>query len=128
MPLLLGIDIGSSGTKAVLLDPGAGLVAVAQWPTPLHAPGPAYAEADPADWWRATCSLVPELLRTAGRPAGDVAAVAVAGLVPAVICCDEAGRPLRQAILYNDARAVAEIAELRAELDGVDLCGAPARR
>ncbi len=121
MSLLLGIDIGSSGTKAVLLHPGAGLVAVGQRATPLHAPGPAHAEADPADWWAATCSLVPELLRTAGAAAGDVTAVAVAGLVPAVICCDGAGRPLRPAILYNDARAVAEIAELRAELRGVDL-------
>ncbi len=120
MALLCGIDIGSSGTKAVLLDPDTGLVAVAQRDTPLHAPGPAHAEADPADWWAATCALVPELLATAGASAADIDAVAVVGLVPAVICCDADGRPLRRAIMYNDARAGIEIDELRAALPGVD--------
>jgi xylulokinase len=119
-PLLLGLDVGSSGTKAVLLEPGSGIVASAQRDTPLHAPGPAYAEADPADWWDATCALVPELLGRAAAGADRIAAVAVAGLVPAVIPLDEAGRPLRRAIMYNDARAVDEIAELAAALPGVD--------
>ena len=120
--LLLGIDIGTTGTKAVLLDASAGrVVASASRPAALHTPGPGIAEADTADWWGNICELVPELLRIAGADNGAIATVAASGMVPAVVPLDRAGTPLRRAILQNDARAGKEIDELSEQLRALDL-------
>jgi len=119
--LLLGIDLGSSGTKAVLLDAQSGIVASATRETPLHSLHTGWAEADPRDWWRNVTELVPELLATAGARSHDVVGIAASGMVPAVLCLDEHREPLRFAILQNDARAHLEIDELRIALADVDL-------
>jgi len=119
--LLLGIDLGSSGVKAVLLDPERGIVASSTRDVALHSDHPGWAEADPREWWDAVRILVPALLAESGSSNGDVAAVAVAGMVPAVLVLDAAGAPLRRAILQNDARATVEIKEIRTRLDGLDL-------
>ena len=123
---VLGIDVGTTSTKVVLADPAVGVVAQASEPAALSSPHPGWAEADPAQWWANLASLVPAVLAAAsaatGKPvtAADIAAVATTGMVPAVIPADEAGRPLRSAILQNDARATAEIRELAAALPGLD--------
>jgi xylulokinase len=119
--MLLGIDIGSSGVKAALVDPDEGVLATAQEEVRLFSPRPGWAEADPDHWWRAVCSLVPRLLQETGRTSQDVEAVANAGMVPAVLALDSSGRPLRQAILQNDARATEELDELSALLADIDL-------
>lgn len=119
--LTLGIDLGSSATKAVLVDPGTGVVASASRPVDLQSSHAGWAEADPQRWWLNVTALVPELLATAGVRAADVGAVACAGMVPAVLCLDDRNTPVRPAILQNDARAAKEIAELASELEGVDL-------
>lgn len=119
--MLLGIDLGSSAVKAVLLDPSVGIVASLSREVTLFSDHAGWAEADPQEWWRAVCSLVPALLDVAGARSGDVGGVAVTGMVPAVLALDERGRPLRRAILQNDARATAEIAEIRETLGEFDL-------
>jgi hypothetical protein len=83
-PLLLGIDLGSSGVKAVLLDPQEGIIATKSDGVALYSDHPGWAEADPNDWWAAVCVLVPQLIHAAGVSAADISAVAVAGMVPAV--------------------------------------------
>jgi xylulokinase len=124
--LVLGIDVGTTSTKVVLADPAAGVVAQASEPVALSSPHPGWAEADPAQWWSNLATLVPAVLAaasaTTGRPvtAADVAAVATTGMVPAIIPVDDAGRPLRLAILQNDARATREIRELAAALPDLD--------
>jgi xylulokinase len=124
--LVLGIDVGTTSTKVVLADPAAGVVAQASEPVALSSPHPGWAEADPGQWWANLVALVPAVLAAAstgsGKPvtAADIAAVATTGMVPAVIPADAAGRPLRRAILQNDARATAEIRELAAALPGLD--------
>lgn len=120
-PLLLGIDLGSSGVKAVLLDPERGIVASATRAVALFSDHPGWAEADTREWWDAVCALVPELLALARATASDIAAVATTGMVPAVVALDDNGAALRRAILQNDARATLEIEELKARLEGVDL-------
>jgi xylulokinase len=131
VPLVLGIDIGTTSTKVVLADPAAGVVAQASEPVALSSPHPGWAEADPAQWWANLASLVPAVLAAASTAPGntgtgksvtaaDIAAVATTGMVPAVIPVDDGGRPLRSAILQNDARATAEISELAAALPDLD--------
>lgn len=119
--MFLGLDIGSSAVKAILLDLEHGVVAAASAPVALHSPAAGWAEADTAEWWDAVRALVPQLRDAAGADPGAIEAVAVAGMVPALVALDATGRPLRRAILQNDARATAEVARLRAELAGADL-------
>lgn len=117
----IGVDIGTTGTKTVLLDTSAGIVATATRETALHSPAPGFAEADTAQWYRNTIESIREVMSTAGASPDAVAAVATSGMVPAVIPVDGAGKPLRHAILQNDARAHAEVAALAGALAGVDL-------
>ena len=118
--LVLGLDVGTTGTKAVLADPVQGVVAQASAPAALGSPHPGWAQADPAQWWGNVCALVPQVLGEAGVTAADVAAVATTGMVSAVIPADGSGGPLRPAILQNDTRASREVRELAAAVGGLD--------
>ncbi|MHB1538282.1 MAG: FGGY-family carbohydrate kinase [Solirubrobacteraceae bacterium] len=117
----LGLDIGSSAVKGILLDAERGVLASAELPVELHSARPGWAEADPEQWWRAICALAPELLAQAGAVAAEVDAVAACGMVPAVLALDRSGQPLRRAILQNDARAAHELQELTSELADLDV-------
>jgi xylulokinase len=118
--LVLGLDVGTTGTKAVLADPRSGVVAQASAAATLSSPHPGWAQARPAQWWSNVCALVPQVLGEAGVTAADVAAVSATGMVPAVIPADGSGSPLRDAILQNDTRAKDEVRELAAALPGLD--------
>jgi xylulokinase len=111
--LLLGIDIGTTATKGIVLDPGVGLVAEAERPVVLHADRPGWAEEEVGDWWANVVALCAELV-----PGREIAAVGVSGMVPCVILQDGDGAPIRRSIQQNDARATAEIAEVTARLAG----------
>jgi xylulokinase len=108
MSLLLGLDIGTTATKGLLLDSEQGVVAVGERASDLHSPHPGWAEEDPRQWLDNVYSLCHEL-----APSGKVDAVGVAGMVPCVILLDDEGTPLRMSIQQNDARAVDEIVELQ---------------
>jgi len=117
--LLLAIDVGTTATKCLLLDAGRGVIAEYERPAGLSSARPGWAEEDPGAWWANVRELVAEAVTGAGgRP---VAAVGVTGMVPALLCLDAGGRPLRAAILQNDARADREIGELREALAGADV-------
>lgn len=117
----IGIDIGTTGTKTVLLDTASGIVAQAGRESALHSPIPGAAEADPAQWHANVVDSIREVLHTSGVAPADVTAIATSGMVPAVIPVDEHARPLRHAILQNDARATDELRTLAAALADTDL-------
>ncbi|MEW5813366.1 MAG: FGGY-family carbohydrate kinase [Actinomycetota bacterium] len=117
----LGVDIGTTGTKTVLLDTEAGIVATATRNTALHSPAPGYAEADTEQWDRNVVESIREVLQVSGVAPDQVGALATSGMVPAVVPLDDARRPLRRAILQNDARAHREVADLAAVLTGANL-------
>jgi xylulokinase len=119
--LLLGLDLGTTATKCVLADPGRGVIAEGSRPVALATAQPGWAEEDPATWWRNACELIPAVLAAAGRAAGDVRGIGVSGMVPALVCLDDVGRPLRPSIQQNDARAADEVARLRRALAGADV-------
>jgi xylulokinase len=124
--LTIGIDIGTTGTKTVLLDVSRGIVAQASRDTTLFSPGPGFAEADTAQWLTNVVDSIREIRSVAGVGPGDVDAIAVSGMVPAVVPVDGRGHALRRAILQNDARAHHEIGQLAmalADLDLVSLTG-----
>ncbi len=109
---VVGIDVGTTAVKAVLLDEEANLVAEASHPHHLQSPHPGWAEEDPADWWAGTRAVLAELAGKADL--AGVAAVAVSGMVPALVLLDDEGRVLRPAIQQNDARHAEEIAWFKA--------------
>jgi xylulokinase len=117
----IGIDIGTTGTKTVLFDVSRGIVADASRETTLFSPAPGYAEADTAQWLTNVIDSIREVTSLARIQSGDIDAIAVSGMVPAVVPVDGRGNALRRAILQNDARAHHEIAQLAAALVDVDL-------
>jgi len=117
----IGIDIGTTGTKTVLFDTTRGIIAQASRETVLHSPEPGYAEADTGQWYANVIGSVREILASSGVPGDNVGAVAVSGMVPAVVPVGIDGNPLRRAILQNDARAHNEVDELAAVLRDVNL-------
>src|SRR4051794_35498149 len=117
----IGIDIGTTGTKTVLLDTTRGIVATAARETALHSSGPGIAEADTEQWRTGVVESIREVLTTSGVAPADVGALSTSGMVPAVVPVDEHGNALRRAILQNDARAHREVAALADKLATIDL-------
>src|SRR6266403_1762547 len=118
MPILLGIDIGTTSTIGILIDTEGRTLATASRPSDLRSLRANWAEEDPNQWWANACAIVPELCRQAGCAAGGIAAAGATGMVPAVVLLDRQGRVLRPSMQQNDARALHEIAEMRASFDG----------
>ena len=114
--MLLGLDVGTTALKAVVLDPARGIIAAASLAHASTSPGPSYSEADPRDWLAGAIAIVPQVCAAASIAPSDISAVGVAGCVPCLLMLDEDDEPLRPALLYNDGRAEREIDELRAEL------------
>ncbi len=117
MSLLLGLDIGTTSTIGILIDVEGATLATASRPSELLSRHPNWAEEDPSRWWSNVCAVIPELFAKAGVRASEVAAVGVTGMVPTTILLDKDGRPLRNSIQQNDARAVREIEEVKHAVD-----------
>lgn len=116
MQHLLGIDVGTSGTKALLVDPAGTVVAAATREYPLSTPRPQWSEQTPEDWWRATTGSVRAVLEQAGVAAGDVAAIGLTGQMHGLVLVDASGRVLRPAILWNDQRTAAQCDAIHARV------------
>src|SRR5271166_5613305 len=117
MPCVLGLDIGTTSTIGVLIRLPDQMLGLASRPVALRSHHVGWAEEDPEQWWGNVGEIVRELMRTSGAAPADVAAVGVAGMLPAVVLLDPAGRLLRPSIQQSDARCGAEVDELRAEID-----------
>jgi xylulokinase len=109
---LLGLDVSTTGSKAVLVDEGGRVVGSATHSHPLSTPRPAWSEQDPADWWSASLRSIREVLRETGTPAEQVAGVGLTGQMHGLVLLDDTGEVLRPAILWNDQRTAAECAEI----------------
>jgi xylulokinase len=110
--LLLGVDIGTASSKAVLARPDGSVVASAQQAHRVSMPRPGWAEHDAEDiWWHDLRALCDEVLASEVRR--ELAGICVSGIGPCLVPCDSEMRPLRAAILYGiDTRAQEEIDEL----------------
>jgi xylulokinase len=104
MPHLLGVDIGTSGTKVLLLSESGKVLDTQTQPHTLLTPKPGWSEQDPQEWWQATCKAVNTLVRRAKIKKGDLAGIGLSGQMHGSVFLDEKGRVLRPAILWNDQR------------------------
>jgi xylulokinase len=110
----LGIDVGTSSVKAVLIDGAQRLVAEGSAPLGVSRPRPTWSEQDPPDWWRATEAAVAAVRAAAPEALAATAAIGLSGQQHGATVLDAAGEVLRPAILWNDGRAGQECRDLLA--------------
>lgn len=111
--ITLGLDLGTSGVKALLLD-GDTTLATATAPLTVQRPAPGWSEQDPADWWRATERCLDELAATHPQALKAVRGIGLSGQMHGATLLDAGHAVLRPCILWNDARSGAQCAELEA--------------
>jgi xylulokinase len=110
--MYLGLDIGTSGVKAVLTDASGRVLHQSTTPLALATPHPLWSEQAPEDWWRAASGALAALKQTCDL--GSVRGIGLSGQMHGAVLLDQSDRVLRPAILWNDGRAYAECAELEA--------------
>jgi len=108
---LVGLDVGTSGVKAIAITRRGEVVARAERTYPLSMPQPGWSEQDPDDWWHAAESALDEL--------GERASLGLSGQMHGLVVLDDAGEVLRPAMLWNDGRTGAECAEIESRV-GLD--------
>lgn len=113
--MFLGLDLGTSAVKAVLVDAAGAVRASASSRLVVQNPKPLWSEQDPADWWQAAEAAIEQLLAAgaqAGIAAKQVLAIGLSGQMHGATVLDEADRVLRPAILWNDGRSAAQCERL----------------
>jgi xylulokinase len=127
MRALLGIDLGTSGVKALLLTPTGQTVASATRDYPLRHPQPGWSEQDPAEWWQATVAAIRACLEAA--PEAQVAGVGIAGQMHGAVLLDAQMQVVRPCIIWADQRSQAECDAITARVGAtrlIDLVSNPA--
>lgn len=117
-PLFLGLDIGTSGIKAILVAPSGDVRAASTTPLTLSTPRPGWAEQDPETWWHATITSIRGVL--AQQPDAQVAAAGLSGQMHSSVFLDRSGAVIRPALLWCDGRTTAECAEITRCAGGED--------
>lgn len=114
--MFLGLDVGTSGVKAILVALDGAVMATATTPLTISTPQPGWAEQDPAHWWAATVTAI-EAVRRA-RPDATIEAIGISGQMHSSVFLDKAGDVIRPALLWCDGRTTAECAEITERVGG----------
>jgi len=110
--MYLGIDLGTSALKAIVVDGAQRIVAEQSVPLDVQRPRPLWSEQDPEQWWQAALCAVDALAAAEGAPLRGVRAIGLSGQMHGAVALDERERVLRPAILWNDGRSGPQCAEL----------------
>jgi len=114
----LGIDVGTSGVKAVLVAPDGDVTASATTPLSMATPHPGWAEQNPDDWWRASCDSIRAVV--GDRASKRVAAIGISGQMHSSVFLNAGGQVIRPALLWCDGRTTAECVEITRSVGGED--------
>ncbi|MBS3733469.1 MAG: xylulokinase [Phycisphaerae bacterium] len=130
MAYYLGIDIGTSGTKALLMNAKAKVLATATAEHDISAPKPGWSEQDPDDWWRATVKATRAVTKKAGVDGKRIVGIGLSGQMHGLVITDDAGACLRPSIIWNDQRTARQAANIERAVGGrkklISLVGNPA--
>ncbi len=118
MSCFLGIDVGTSGTKSLLMDPSGKVLATASAAYDFETPRPGWTQQDPDLWWRATGKSVRAALKKAGVDGRTVAGIGLSGQMHGLVVTDGAGQPLRPCLLWNDQRSADQAGQIEAACGG----------
>jgi xylulokinase len=114
--VFLGLDVGTSGVKAILVGPSGDVVASATTPLTMATPEPGWAEQDPEAWWEASLASIAAVRRK--RPDAHIDAVGISGQMHSSVFLDRHGEVIRPALLWCDGRTTAECAEITSRVGG----------
>ena len=112
MTVFLGLDLGTSALKAVLVDETDAVLAEATAPLTAQRPRPGWSEQDPNAWWTATLAAIDDLHARAPAALAVVSGIGLSGQMHGAVLLGASGETLRPAILWNDGRSAAECREL----------------
>ncbi|MEI6101317.1 MAG: xylulokinase [Eubacteriales bacterium] len=121
MSSVLGIDLGTSSVKAMLLDTGTGESAVAGREYTVDIPQAGYAEQSPEVWWQATIAVLRELKEKHSSRYADIAAIGFSGQMHGLVAVDESGVPLRPAIIWLDQRPTKQLDDIAKRISPEEL-------
>jgi xylulokinase len=121
MACLLGIDIGTTGTKALLIDESGKIIARKLIEYPLAHPMPNWAEQNPLDWWNATVGCIKSIIRDSRVTPGDIKGLGLSGQMHGSVFLDRNNNVLRPAILWCDQRTQGECDEITRKIGGAKL-------
>lgn len=112
MSYLVGIDIGTSGTKTVLFDEKGNTISSTVEEYPLYQPKIGWAEQEPEDWWNAVCVTLREVINKSGVPAEEIKGVGLSGQMHGAVLLDKDNRVLRRSIIWCDQRSAYECEQI----------------
>lgn len=126
----LGIDVGTGGTRALLIDAtGRILTSATVDHAEMSSPQLGWAEQDPRDWWRAACAAVRQCFANSAADPSDISAIGLSGQMHGLVLLDSAGEVLRPALLWCDQRTEVECREITEQVGArrlIDLVANPA--
>ncbi|NND98845.1 MAG: xylulokinase [Pirellulaceae bacterium] len=114
----LGIDIGTSGTKTLLINEAGTVRAESNVDYPMQQPKPGWTQQDPEDWWNATVKTVRSVVKKAKLKPRDIKAIGLSGQMHGSVFLDKKDRVIRPALLWNDQRTAAECDEITSAAGG----------
>ncbi len=112
MAYLIGVDLGTSGTKTVLFAEDGTVAASCTIEYPLYQPQNGWAEQDPLDWWNAVCGTTKAVIAKAGISASEIKGVGLSGQMHGLVMLDKSGNVLRKSIIWCDQRTAKECEEI----------------
>jgi len=118
MAYYLGIDIGTSGTKTLVMNSRCKVLATATAEHAISAPKPGWSEQNPEDWWASAIKATRAAIRKAGINGKKVAGIGFSGQMHGLVITDSAGRPLRPSIIWNDQRTARQAMEIERTVGG----------
>ncbi len=116
MRYVIGIDVGTSGTKTVLFDELGKVIASATVEYPMYQPQNGYAEQDPADWYNAAISTIKTVITNSGVSNKDIVGIGLSGQMHGLVMLDEKGEVIRKSIIWCDQRTAKEVDEMNEKL------------
>src|ERR1700760_3731070 len=118
MANLLGIDIGTSGTKTLICDEDGKVLATAMAEHPIYSPKPGWSEQNPQDWGDATGKATRAVVKKAKLKATEISAIGLSGQMHGSVFLGDGPKALRPALLWNDQRTARECAEIESAAGG----------
>jgi xylulokinase len=115
-PLMLGLDLGTSSVKAMLVDSKGSVLLSASRPYPIESPYPGWCEQDPAVWWRSVKEAVHELLSKTRFSGDSVSSICVSGQMHGMVLLNGSREVLRPAIIWSDNRSRSQRMQIENEL------------
>ncbi|MBN2600759.1 MAG: xylulokinase [Candidatus Marinimicrobia bacterium] len=114
--LFLGLDVGTTGAKAILINSAGKVLTSATSAYSVNVPAPLWSEQNPEDWWTASCQSCQQVLKAAGIAPDDIAGIGLTGQMHGLVLLGKAGNVLRPCIMWNDQRTMPQCEQITCDL------------